>query len=93
MARRIVAVMLALFWAICGSVGFELLSHLAQRGVPGFPKAGQWDLYVIVPAAMMLFGVVLAIVAKRVSTVLYVALLIVEAVPILPLLVIYGGGV
>ncbi len=42
---------------------------------------------------MTLLGIGLIVFSKRAPTALYVGLLIVEIVPILPFLMIYGGGV
>jgi hypothetical protein len=92
-AKRIVAAVCAAFWAFCGYIGFDLVSNVAKRTVPGYPNAAQWELYVVFPVAMMLLGFGLVVFSKRTPMALYVGLLIVEIVPILPFLVIYGGGV
>lgn len=93
MGKRIVAAIFALFWGMFAVIGIRLVSHLAQRGVPGFPKSGQWDLYVVVPVAMTVLGAVLILSAERLSRALYVALLIAEIALIIPFLLVYGGGV
>ena len=93
MRRRIIAAVFALFWGVFAAVGIRLVFSIAQQGVPGFPKSGQWELYVIVPVAMMLLGVVLILTARRLSRTLYVWLLIAEIAPIIPFLLVYGGGI
>lgn len=93
MTKRIVAALCALLWGLFGYVGFELVSHIAQRGVPGHPDAGQWELYVVFPAAMMLIGIGLFVFSKRVPAALYVGTVTVELVAVLPFLLVYGGGV
>lgn len=93
MGKRIIAAVFALVWGMFAAIGIRLVSRLAQRGVPGFPKSGQWELYVIVPVTMTLLGVILILSAKRLPRALYVGLLIAEIAPIVPFLLIYGGGV
>ena len=93
MAKRIVATVFALFWGFCVYVGFNLVSNVAKRAVPGYPSAGQWELYVVFPAVMTLLGLGLVIFSKRAPMGLYAGLLVVEVVPILPFLVVYGGGI
>lgn len=93
MAKRIVAALCALLWGIFGYIGFDLVSHVAQRGVPGYPNAGQWGLYVVFPAVMILIGIGLVLLSKRAPTALYVGVVGVELVAVLPFLLIYGGGV
>lgn len=92
MGKRILAAVFALVWGMFAGIGIRLVSRLAQRGVPGFPKFGQWELYVIVPAAMTLLGVVLVLSARKLPRALYVGLLIAEIALIVPFLLIYGGG-
>lgn len=92
MGKRIIAAVFALIWGMLAAIGIGLVSRLAQRGVPGFPKAGQWELYVVVPVAMTLLGVVLVLSATKLSKALYVGLLIAEIALIIPFLLIYGGG-
>jgi hypothetical protein len=74
-------------------VGFGLVSAVAKQGAAGYPNTQQWELYVVLPAAMALLGIVLVIFAKRAPTALYAGLLIVEIVPILPFLLVSGGAV
>jgi hypothetical protein len=93
MAKRIITAVFALFWGYCAYVGFDLVSNVAKRGVPGYPNSGQWGLYVVFPTAMLLLSIALVVLSKRVPRALYVGLLILEIVPILPFLMVYGGGV
>jgi hypothetical protein len=93
MFKRIVAAIFALFWGYFAYVGFDLVSDVAKRGVPGYPNSGQCGLYVAFPTAMLLLSIGLIVYSKRAPRALYVALLIVEIVPILPFLMVYGGGV
>lgn len=93
MAKRIVAAVCALLWGIFGYIGFELVSRVAQRGVAGYPNAGQWALYVVFPAVMMLIGIGLVVFSRRAPTALYVGIVIVELAAVFPLLLVYGGGV
>lgn len=93
MAKRIVAALCAFLWAGCGYIGVELVSNVAKRGVPGYPSAGQWELYVIFPAVMTLLGIALAVFAKRAPVALYGWVLTVEIVAILPFLLMSGGGI
>ena len=93
MAKHLVAALCALFWGFCAYVGFDLVSNVATRAVPGYPNSGQWTLYVIFPTTMLLIGIGLLVFAKRMPRALYVGLLIVEIVPALPFLMRYGGGV
>jgi hypothetical protein len=92
-AKRIVAAIFALFWGYWAYVGFDLVSNVAKRGVPGYPNWEQWGLYVAFPTAMLLLGIGLTVFSKKAPRALYFSLLIVEIVPILPLLMVYGGGV
>jgi predicted cobalt transporter CbtA len=91
--RRIVASLCTLIWGFCGYVGFGLVSAVTKQGAAGYPNTQQWELYVVLPAAMALLGIALVIFAKRAPTALYAGLLIVEIVPILPFLLVSGGGV
>ena len=93
MAKRIAAALCALFWGYFGYVGFHLVSNVERRGVPGYPNAGQWELYVAVPTAMALLGIVLVVVSKKAPMALYVVVLGIEIVAIPPFLFMYGGGV
>ncbi len=93
MAKRIVAAVFGLFWAYCAYVGFDLVSHVAKRGVPGYPNAGQWGLYVVLPTVMLLLSIGLVLLSKRAPRALYIGLLVIEIIPILPFLMVYGGGV
>lgn len=93
MAKRIVATVFALFWGYCAYVGFDLVSNVAKRGVQGYPNSGQWGLYVAFPMAMLLLSIGLVVLSKRAPRALYVGLLVIEIVPIVPFLMVYGGGV
>jgi TRAP-type C4-dicarboxylate transport system permease small subunit len=89
-ARRIIASICVLFWGYSGYIGFSLVSEVARR--TSHVNAGQWDLYVLFPVGMTLLGIGLVAISRRVPTAAYMGLLIIEILPILPFLVMYGGG-
>lgn len=92
MRRRIVSGLFAALWGYLAYIGFRLAENVAARRIPGYPSAGQWRRYVFFPTAMLLFGTVVVLLPKRWPTALYACLLAIEIVPVIPFLVIYGGG-
>jgi hypothetical protein len=91
--RRIISSLIAACWAFLTFIGFELLSSVGNRGAAGFPDAGQWQLYVLFPSAMLLLSVGMVFLSKRLTTGLYVTCVVVGILPIAPFLLIYGGGI
>ena len=92
MKRRIAAFLSTLLWTLFTYTGYDLVSGLAQRHVPGYPNAGQWRYYVYFPLAMLLANIVLFMLAKRMPISVFVALWIVQVVVFIPFLFAYGGG-
>jgi len=90
--RRIISSLVAACWAFLTVVGLELVSNVARRGIAGYPNAGQWRFYVTFPLVMLLFSAGLVLLSKRLTTVLYAALVIVGILAIAPFLLFYGGG-
>lgn len=93
MVKRVVSGLFAALWAYWAYAGFDFTQHAARRRVPGYPSAGQWHFYVSFSGTMLLFGVVVALLPKRLPTALYATLLVLEIVPAIPFLLVYGGGV
>ena len=92
MAKLVLAASCVLFWGYLAYVGFDLISGVARGVATGHANVGQWDFYVIFPAAMAVLGIVLVAISRKVPTALYVAVLVIEILPILPFLLVYGGG-
>jgi hypothetical protein len=92
MKRRIAAFLSTLLWALFTYIGYDLVSRVARRHVPGYPNAGQWRYYVYFPLAMLLANFVLFMLAKRMPISVFVALWIVQVVVFIPFLFAYGGG-
>jgi hypothetical protein len=92
MGRRIVSGLFAALWGYLAYVGFGLTEKVVARRVPGYPSAGQWHFYVLFPAAMLLLGAAIALLPRRLPTTLYVGLLTIEIMPVIPFLLVYGGG-
>ena len=92
MGRRIVSGLFAALWGYLAYIGFGLTENVVARRVPGYPSAGQWHFYVFFPAAMLLLGAAVALFPKRLPAALFAGLVAVEILPIIPFLLVYGGG-
>lgn len=56
------------------------------------PSREQLALYVWIPATMVLCGFVLVVVGRKISTWLFSAILFVLIVALLPVVLLFGGG-
>jgi hypothetical protein len=94
MARRGVASTLAvLFWGALLCMGVKLYSGIAPQGAPCYPNTGQWELYILFPAAMTLLGVCLTIFVNRTPKLLFIIIVLALFALIPPYIVACGGGV
>lgn len=73
--------------------GVKISSGAASQGIDGIPNSEQLALYVWIPAAMVLCSLVLALVGKRISIWLFLPIYFVLMVALLPVFLLFGGGV
>ena len=93
MKRRIAAFLTTLLWTFFTYTGYDLVSGVAQRHVPGYPNAGQWRYYVYFPLIMLIVSVGSLLLAKRMPVALFVTIWVLQLFVVLPFLLAYGGGV
>jgi hypothetical protein len=92
MKRRIAAALTTALWAFFTYVGYDLVTGVAQRHVPGYPNAGQWHYYVHFPLIMLLVSTGLLLLARKLPRALFVNLWGFQIVLFLPFLFAYTGG-
>jgi hypothetical protein len=92
MKRRIAAALTTVLWAFFTYVGYDLVTGVAQRHVPGYPNADQWHYYVHFPLIMLLVSTGLLLLARRMPRGLFVTVWCVQIVLFLPFLFAYTGG-
>lgn len=92
MKRRIAASVIVVLWGFCTYTGYTLTSGITQRHVPGYPNAGQWHYYVHFPLVMLIVGIGLLLLARRLPVTLFVTIWSLEVLAIVPFLLGYGGG-
>jgi hypothetical protein len=92
MKRRIAASLTSLLWGFFTYIGYDLISDVARRHVPGYPSAGQWHYYVYFPLSMALVSVGLLLLARRIPVPLFVTIWLLQLFLILPFFYGYGGG-
>jgi hypothetical protein len=93
MKRRIAAFLSTLLWALFTYIGYDLVSRVAQRHVPGYPNPAQWRHYVHFPLVMLLVNVGLLVVARKLPVGLFVTLWVLQIVVFIPFFIGYTGGV
>jgi len=72
--RRIAAALTSLLWGLFTYIGYDLVSGVSQRHVPGYPSAARWHYYVHFPAGMLLVNVSLLLLARSVLPTASIAL-------------------
>jgi len=92
MKRRIASALTTVLWAFFTYVGYDLVTGVAQRHVPGYPNAGQWHYYVHFPLIMLLMSAGLLLLAIRLPRALFATLWGLQIVLVLPFLFAYTGG-
>jgi hypothetical protein len=86
MKRRIAASLTSLLWGLFTYIGYDLISGVARRHVPGYPNSGQWHYYVYFPLIMLLVSVGLSLLARRMPVPLFVTIWLLQLFIILPFL-------
>ena len=93
-AKRQIAAGVAVFlWAALLYSGVKISSGAASQGVDGLPSREQLALYVWIPAAMVLCGLVLTVVGKRIAIWLFLPIYFVLIAALFPVFLLFGGGV
>jgi len=93
MKRRIAASLTTVLWAFFTYTGYDLVSGVAHRHVPGYPNAGQWHYYVHFPLIMLFVSVGLLLFVRKLPVALFVTLWILQIVVFIPFFLAYTGGV
>jgi hypothetical protein len=93
MNRRIAASFSILLWGLFTYIGYDLVSGVAQRQVPGYPNTGQWHYYVHFPLIMSLVSVGLLSFSRKIPLALFVTVWLLQIFLFLPFLLGYTGGV
>jgi hypothetical protein len=93
MKRRIAASLTTLLWGLFAYIGYDLVSGVARRHVPGYPNAGQWHYYVHFPLIMLLVNVGLLLLARKMPVALFVSVWLLQIFMFLPFFLGYTGGV
>lgn len=92
MKRRIAAALTMVLWAFFTYVGYDLVTGVGQRHVPGYPNASQWHYYVHFPLIMLFVSTCLLLLARKLPRALFVTLWGFQLVLFLPFLFAYTGG-
>ena len=92
MKRRIAASVTVVLWGFFTYTGYALTSGIARRHVPGYQNLGQWHYYVHFPLIMLIVGVGLLLLARRLPVTLFVTIWSLQVLAIVPFLLGYGGG-
>ena len=92
MKRRIAAALTTVLWAFFTYVGYDLVTGVVQRHVPGYPTAGQWHYYVHFPMIMLLVSTGLLLLARKLPQALFATFWGLQMVLFLPFLFAYTGG-
>ena len=91
--RTLFCVVLLALWVGIFSLGIKLYSGVRLQGVPGFPNADQTRLYLVFPAAMLVFNIFLLAFIKKIPRTFLVLVAVAHAFLIPVLLILFGGGV
>lgn len=91
--RQIAASVPVLLWGMFLYSGVKISSGAASQGMNGLPNSSQFALYVWVPAAMVLCSLVLALMGKRIAAWLFLSIYLVLMIGLLPVFLLFGGGV
>lgn len=93
MKRRIVATLISLLWGSFAFIGYYLISVNTRHHAPGYPSAGPWLLCVYFPLLMLVIGIALLLLARRIPVALFVIIGLLQIVIFIPFLVVeYGPG-
>jgi hypothetical protein len=92
MKRRTAASFSTLLWGFFTYIGYDLVSGVAKRHVPGYPNAGQWHYYVHFPLSMLVVSVGLLMLARKMPLWLFVSVWLLQIVLFLPFFLGYTGG-
>jgi hypothetical protein len=93
MKRRIAAALTTVLWAFFTYVGYDLVTGVAERHVPGYPNAGQWHYYVHFPLIMLLVSTGLLLLATKQPLAVFVTLWVLQIVLFIPFCLVYSGGI
>jgi hypothetical protein len=91
--RQLVAGVGALLWAWLLYSGIGIYLGAAAQGVAGLPSREHRALYIWTPAIMAVIALVLVVAAKRMPLWLFLVVLVVLMAAILPVAMLFGGGV
>jgi hypothetical protein len=93
MKRRIAASFTSLLWGLFTYIGYNGASGVAERHVPGYPSAGQWQYYVYFPLIMLIISVGLLLLGRKMPVALFVTIWLLQIFIFLSFLLGYTGGV
>ncbi len=91
--RQIAAGIAVLIWAMFLYSGIKISLGAASQGMDGLPSHKQLALYILIPGAMVLCGLILALLGKRIPWWVFLIAYFVLIVALLPVFFLFGGGV
>lgn len=91
--RQWAAAVGALLWGSLLCLGVSLYLGAASQGIEGLPNRGQLILYIGIPAAMVMAGLLLILVGARIPFWVFASAFVAFIAAFLPVLVLFGGGV
>ena len=80
-------------WLAMWAIGMSVYSGIKTRNVVGFPNSGQLGLYVLIPAGMAVFNILLLALSPKLPRALVIALVLIQALPLFIVFMLFGGGV
>jgi hypothetical protein len=92
-ARRLFALLALILWGLMLHSGIKICLGAAEQGIKGLPSDGQLRLYVWLPLSIVLIELILIFAARKINAWIAVALQVISFFLILPVGMLFGGGV
>ena len=88
---RVAFVVWFLIWASTLLVGIQLYLGVVAQKVPGYPKPGQLDVYVLFPCALVMANILLIIFQRKLPLLLRLIAFFMQFF-VLPVYIFFGSG-
>ncbi len=90
--RGCALVSVVFFWSALLLIGRSLYSGIKSQDIVGFPNSGQLKLYILFPAIMVIWNILLLAFSKKLPRVVMVSVVMVQIIPALVVFLLFGGG-
>ncbi|MGV4658924.1 hypothetical protein [Burkholderia pseudomallei] len=90
---RIIFIVWLLVWAVMLFAGIQLYTGIVAQKVPGYPKIGQLNLYVLFPGLLVVVNIFLTRYACKLPFGVVLLAFLIQLLALPMLILVAGGGI